>query len=245
MNQLNLIWELEIQNEAIERYKIELANFNEYTRLKEMTQKSNEVKLSLNLIEEKISMGNQEIRKLERSLKESDYLKKKLENDLYGGSIRGGKQLEQLTHERERTIEKIDNLESSILELLDRLDNLEAEHDNLEREHVLILNEIDNLQEIIEVLVKKHNSKIYKLEEERASLIPQIDRDILARYEASRLKRGKGIVPVIDDVCSGCNVRIPTYLLQDLRKQEEFIYCESCGRLLYYIEKDEKEKIGI
>ena len=45
-------------------------------------------------------MGNQEIRKLERSLKESDYLKKKLENDLYGGSIRGGKQLEQLTHER-------------------------------------------------------------------------------------------------------------------------------------------------
>ena len=53
MNQLNLIWELEIQNEAIERYKIELANFNEYTRLKEMTQKSNEVKLSLNLIEEK------------------------------------------------------------------------------------------------------------------------------------------------------------------------------------------------
>ena len=199
-----------------------------------MIKKTNELESNINLTKEKISENSKISLKLERLLKEYDYTKKKLEVDLYGGQITDVKQLEQLALDKEKTFGLIDEVESRILSLIDDNEALEERYLAIKDDYEQLRFEIISTQEQANEMIEGLKTKIRDAEQGKASIIPDIELTILGRYDLTRDKRGKGIVLVNNDICSGCNVRIPTYLMQDIKKQSEIIYCESCGRLLYY-----------
>jgi uncharacterized protein len=70
---------------------------------------------------------------------------------------------------------------------------------------------------------------------QRATLVARIDPKLYARYEIVRKKaRGAAIAAVVDERCEGCMIALRPQYFQDLKAGENFLLCETCGRILIY-----------
>jgi uncharacterized protein len=70
---------------------------------------------------------------------------------------------------------------------------------------------------------------------ERASIVASIKPSTYQRYERSRkLRKGIAVAEVVAGRCSVCNIVLRLQFLQDLKKAEDIMVCESCQRILYY-----------
>lgn len=73
-----------------------------------------------------------------------------------------------------------------------------------------------------------------KLQEARDELVEKISKPLLSNYNLLRRRYKRSIVPVKEDICLGCFMRIPTSLFTRGRSDKEVITCEGCGRILYW-----------
>jgi len=73
------------------------------------------------------------------------------------------------------------------------------------------------------------------LHAERQTMVAGISRAICAAYERIRAKRGGlAVAEAVDGRCSACHLAMRPQFFQDLRSGREVMFCESCGRILYY-----------
>ena len=81
--------------------------------------------------------------------------------------------------------------------------------------------------------------ELAKWEAQRAEVVTHIP-EALADHYARIAKKHGGIAlsEVHDEICSQCGVRIRPHTFQEMRREggEELIHCETCTRILYYIE---------
>lgn len=94
--------------------------------------------------------------------------------------------------------------------------------------------------------VREVESEVFEMQVEDA--LGKIDEKIgeledrLAEPAASRYTRIGGpegrrvVVPVVDGVCYGCFMRVPTAWASDAERNEELDACDNCGRFLYHVE---------
>ncbi len=69
----------------------------------------------------------------------------------------------------------------------------------------------------------------------REDLVLKIKKPLLAAYERLRNRYKRAIVPVKDDNCLGCFMRLPTSITAHGRTDKEVLVCENCGRILYWL----------
>lgn len=68
-----------------------------------------------------------------------------------------------------------------------------------------------------------------KIEEMEATLQP----DVLKRYQLVSSRRSRAVVPVLNGVCYGCFMAMPTAID---RHNDEIRWCEHCGSFVYYVD---------
>ena len=73
-----------------------------------------------------------------------------------------------------------------------------------------------------------------KLKEARSQLAEKLSKPLLYNYENLRKRYKRAIIPVKDDICLVCFMRIPTSLITRGRSDQDVINCEGCGRVLYW-----------
>jgi uncharacterized protein len=81
--------------------------------------------------------------------------------------------------------------------------------------------------------------ELSELEAERARLLATVPEDMLDHYERiARKHNGVALAEVRGETCSACGVRIRPHVFQELRRTDtdEILHCETCTRILYYIE---------
>ena len=74
---------------------------------------------------------------------------------------------------------------------------------------------------------------------ERGQLLPNIPEDLLATYERIAARHhGIGVAAVLNQACSLCGLRVVPHVFQLLRRDgsSEIFQCETCSRILYYVE---------
>ncbi len=71
---------------------------------------------------------------------------------------------------------------------------------------------------------------------ERESLARDLPRDLVAQY--TRLLKGRGGLAVArvgaDRICAGCRMSLTPQRFQEVRQSSHILFCENCGRILYY-----------
>ena len=113
-------------------------------------------------------------------------------------------------------------MDKNQLELLVKLQDLD-----------LMLEELDDVKKLgFDV----KNEGADTLQKAREELIQRINKPLLGQYERLRARYKRAIVPVKEDTCLGCFMRLPTYLITLKDKYNQIIICESCGRILYWLE---------
>jgi uncharacterized protein len=73
-----------------------------------------------------------------------------------------------------------------------------------------------------------------ELLKQRETIIPNIRKDILNKYERIRkAKQGIAVVPINKLSCGGCFNQVPAQIIIELRKKDMIRTCEYCGRILF------------
>jgi uncharacterized protein len=79
------------------------------------------------------------------------------------------------------------------------------------------------------------------LEAERARFAADVPENLLDHYDRIvRKHNGVALAEVVDEKCSACGMRVRPHVFQEMRRagSDEMFHCETCTRILYYIEPD-------
>lgn len=114
------------------------------------------------------------------------------------------------------------------LMLLMELQDLRAQHRALAAEPLLAEHEAEHFHMDPEEARSALADKITELEE-------RLDPVVRSRYDRVAPLRDRVVVPVINGVCYGCFVSIPTATVGDQEIHQELESCENCGSFIYVL----------
>ena len=81
---------------------------------------------------------------------------------------------------------------------------------------------------------KEINARLSDLSVQREKIVPDIEKQVLARYEkVLKNKDGLAIVPIEHNACGGCHMNLPPQIVSEAKLKEDIIVCGSCNRILY------------
>jgi predicted nucleic acid-binding Zn-ribbon protein len=180
---------------------------------------------------EKLSVIEKEQRKREQDLAIEQEKIKRSEKRLL--SIKNQKEHGALTREIKLGKKITGEIEDALFHLMGDFEGLkksvdrkQAEYNKLEEDLVATKSQADNVCDSAKEAVDT-------LKVERLQIAEQIDRDFLKRYEIVKKARGRALAEVEGGSCKGCYIILPPQLNIRILKQEEFILCPNCNRILY------------
>ena len=156
------------------------------------------------------------------------------EQKLYGGTIRNPKELDGLQRDLEQRKTRRGELEEHELQVMAEIETTQAD---LKRAR----DALDEVQANAEAknrdLIERQDAvkaRLASLNEQRSELARSVSPANLAMYERLRKeKRGRAVSTVERSTCQGCRIALPMGLVQRVRAGRDFVFCPSCGRILY------------
>lgn len=151
------------------------------------------------------------------------------------GETKRNEEYQMLAHEVIRYTKEIDELETSELELMERVDRKKEERELAEKR---FLEEKSFAVELSQQLVKKKmaaEEKLKTLSLERTQLEKNVDADSRALYERIIKARGVGAIVLVTSSgqCKGCNIKLPPSTLHRVQAGTQIVQCSECSRILY------------
>ncbi|MEE8398057.1 MAG: C4-type zinc ribbon domain-containing protein [Desulfobacterales bacterium] len=130
------------------------------------------------------------------------------------------------------------NIEDGMLAYLETADAAEQSIAMKTEQLETLTFEIENEKESLLQETDEQKSKLAELEASREALSRSILPEWLERFNFLRGKDPKGvaIVPVVDAVCSGCNVNLPPQMHNELQRFDSMRLCPNCQRIVYWQE---------
>jgi len=108
-----------------------------------------------------------------------------------------------------------------------------------EKEYNQISKEIEKKIVDLKLTQQQLNKQLEELKSQRQNFASQIEKKYLSVYEhiSSNKDGALSEVNLNDKSCGKCHMRLTQQEINEISKYEEFVFCESCSRILY-IPKD-------
>ncbi|MCI5606024.1 MAG: zinc ribbon domain-containing protein [Treponema sp.] len=203
--------QLTTQNELLARLKKEyIAKNTEYDEIKE---KVNALKLDL-----------------EEAVKSREAGEKGMDNITTHREYEAlEKQITEATNKENDVRKDLQHHEKILAELKENLKNYE---DMISSQEADLTASKENLDKEI----SEYNKKLEALKAQEAEITPNLDQEILFKFERIIQRNSEGIVSVRKGVCSGCHMILPAQFANTVRNGENINFCPYCSRILYYEE---------
>ncbi len=169
-------------------------------------------------------------------------LKTKLEDiSKKNNEVTNEKELKALQLEEEIAKEQVSFANEEII----RLDEIAvAKEEELKELQGKLTEEEESIKEIqiaVDNAIEEINQERNTVSQERGQLLEKFDKKILTFYEKiRRWAKDTAVVPVRDQACYGCFMKINDKTYSEVIKSEEIINCPHCGRILYKEEETEE-----
>ncbi len=157
----------------------------------------------------------------------------KLEQDLYGGTVKNPKELANLQQDVDGLKARRVKLEDRVLELMEQAGAAEAGVAAKGSELKTLEVDWGSEQKRLSADIEQLGTKLLGLKSKRQLLTDGIDSAAVKFYQELRKNKGQGIVKVEQGRCRGCRILLPTSELQRARGRE-LAQCGSCGRILFF-----------
>jgi len=153
--------------------------------------------------------------------------------------VKTNEQFKAMKHEIEVEEENIRKIEDQILEKMMEAEQLEKlvkdAASRLDGEKARVASAIQQLESARQADLQERE----QLQSRRQELSHTLSEAVREAYERVRsARRGVAVAEVRDGCCSRCNVRLRPQVYNDVRLSESIVTCESCSRILYYVEVD-------
>jgi len=153
--------------------------------------------------------------------------------------VQTNKEYDAINSEIDVVQESVHENENEVLQLYSREEELKELLEELRTTQVTASEEFkDKDAELKQKLDETEDEKIF-LENEREKIIVRLKKPVYNHYERIRKARdGKGVAYVYNDACGGCFSTIPPQRLVEIENMTDFIFCETCGRILVFEPED-------
>ena len=122
--------------------------------------------------------------------------------------------------------------------------NLEEIKENLKINEDLIASQESDLTSSKELLNKElasYDSELTKLKKDEDKITPDLDQEILFKFQRIIQRNSEGIVAVRNGVCTGCHMILPAQFANLVREGDSINFCPYCSRILFYEESGDED----
>jgi predicted nucleic acid-binding Zn-ribbon protein len=216
-------------------------------RLTELTKEIASLPKHIAEIEKKLEAHQRKLEADRAALSANQKDRRKFEGDIQMQEQKISKLRDQMSHSKVTNEQykafqhEIGFCEAEIRRAEDRILDLMSESEGLEKN--VKAAEIALKAEKAEVEAEKQSARerteadqkaLGELESARKSIVASMTPGVYANYERIRGRRGSAVAEVVDGRCSVCHIAIRPQFLQDVKRGEQVLMCESCQRILYY-----------
>ena len=160
----------------------------------------------------------------------------KRENDrLYSGEVTGTRELLTLQEEEDGLRSRRSAIENDALELMEAIEEIEAEVEALAAAAVAVDAEVADTRERLAEAEAVVQAEIDQENAARSAEAAEIPGTALASYEDLRNRMGGvAVARLRNGTCEGCHLGLSAMELDRIRHApaDEVCYCEECGRIL-------------
>ncbi len=180
-----------------------------------------------------------EIKRLELDVSKFQIELAKLQKQML--DIKTNKEYDALVREIDVRKAAVSQTEEKTLQLMSETEDLKKEIESLKEKLETVKKhsapELEGLRKELEAISVKVRAQM----EERKQKASRLDRQTLAIYE--RVRKGRGghaVVRVTQSrpACSGCYKSLPPQRIQELKRDDQVITCQNCGRILIWLAED-------
>ncbi|MEW6096792.1 MAG: C4-type zinc ribbon domain-containing protein [bacterium] len=211
-------------NEIIKSLPVRVEQWKESYKAKE--NKLNQMRKNKEEVEK-------ELRSKERRLQSVEDELKRFRGRIY--EVKTQKEMVSLDNEIKKSEEEKSELEEVILQLMDANDDLDNKINFLSNELEKELVELKKAEEETNQKIELNINKLDVATKERNEISEKIPKSTLALYEKIRAnKNNLAVVPVGNNACQGCFIKLPPQLINKVKEASEIVRCEECVRILYF-----------
>ena len=154
-----------------------------------------------------------------------------------------GQMIEAKTNEQYRAFQnEIAYAEGEVRKAEDKILDLMEQSEPLEKNVKAAETELKKEQQHVEAEKKRARERtaidekeLAETMAERKTIADQMDPKLYAHYERIRKKtKNTAIADATDGRCDACQIALRPQFFQDLRRGDQIMFCESCGRMLTY-----------
>jgi predicted nucleic acid-binding Zn-ribbon protein len=174
---------------------------------------------------------------LELAQKGADDKIKKLEKELYSGSIVNSRESEAFQKDIASIKKRKEDHDERLLELYDLIPPAREAADKISKMLDVKRQELGEANKRAQTMKSELEREFARLTKLRPETAKIVNPALLARYDSIRQRHaGVGMAEVTKKgSCSGCGTSLPERTLQALR-EDKVATCESCHRILYFTE---------
>ena len=150
-------------------------------------------------------------------------------------AIKTNKEYDALVSEIDQIKALIYERENRAVELIEAVEKYEKEVETLTGQSTGV-RKINGEQLIsLQQQIDSVGAKIHSKEKERETLVDKVGERALRAYD--RIRKGKGgaaVVAVKKRACGACYKALPPQKIQEIKRGDQIIICDSCGRMLVW-----------
>ena len=87
----------------------------------------------------------------------------------------------------------------------------------------------------------KYDSELAGLKKDEDKITPDLDQEILFKFQRIIQRNSEGIVAVRNGVCTGCHMILPAQFANLVREGDSINFCPYCSRILFYEESGDED----
>jgi predicted nucleic acid-binding Zn-ribbon protein len=168
---------------------------------------------------------------LDLSSKQSDL--KRLQEQMM--AIKTNKEYDALVAQIDSVKNGINENETSLLETIERIEKLQVDVVEFQKRFQEYGERNNRELQILQEKMDSVGTKIQIKESERNNISIRIPKRTLSIYDRVRKSRGGSVVVSVKKrACGACYKALPPHRIQELKRGDQLIICDNCGRMLIW-----------
>jgi predicted nucleic acid-binding Zn-ribbon protein len=202
-------------------------------------------------IDARVSAASQGVAAAKAQLTENQTARRELEKqvgvvdgrlarfDDHKAAVKTNQEFTALLHEIATAKTEKDAIEEQILILLEAADGITASIKAAEATLAEANREAGASRGALNVERQALTAEIARLDGERTQETAGLEKPVLARYEQIlKQRRMIAVAPIDGELCTACHVRLRPAVVQQVRRNDSIVTCDSCQRILYFVPKE-------
>ena len=233
MSTMKVLWELQLHYNLLWEIENSIKEPSSLENIKRLGMLLKDIDMKMEDLQKRIEFEEKSLKKNNTLLKDLEYQLKKVEKKLYEADIVNINHLTLLDRERETLNKNIENVETELLKNMESIEEMKKEYDNLNKSFRKYRKEYTRLVKEHKNLINQYERKADYERAEIKRIKSTIDGNILKKFEDLIKTKRIAVAEVIDNRCSGCNMLLPSIILDKMRKDDDIVLCDNCHRMLY------------